>query len=168
MGGWVDTYRQDVGVKGVEVDHQVDAGLVKDLHAFRVVGLGVHVVDAQRVCAERLHQRGISSALLAVDERVVWGAFASAKRSRDMLHSKELTFDQLVGNALCKELLAAAGKELVPDGRDLLDGVGRGGAQDGGREPRKLHSVAMSAKTRDGRKKGGIDGDWRRTGDRPN
>lgn len=70
-----------------------------------------------------------------------------------MALQKELTFDQLVGNALGKELLAAAGKELVPDGRDLLDGVGRGGAQDGGREPRKLHSVAMSAKSRDGREK---------------
>jgi hypothetical protein len=64
------TYRQDVGVKGVQVNHEVDASVGKGLHAAVVVCVGVDMINTQRVGAELFHETRISLALLGVNERV--------------------------------------------------------------------------------------------------
>lgn len=37
-----------------------------------MVSLGVNVIDANRVCANRLHERGVEATLRCIDERVIW------------------------------------------------------------------------------------------------
>lgn len=69
--------RQNVGGEGVEVNERVDASGSKGAHAARVVGVGINVVDTDRVGAESLHERRIARALVAVDQRVVFRQLVS-------------------------------------------------------------------------------------------
>lgn len=64
------------------------------------------MVDANGVCAQFLHERGIASALSGVGQRVVGG--------------------QLIGDALDEELCAIIVEELVAMCRDGGDGLDSG------------------------------------------
>lgn len=74
-------YRGDVGVKGVEVNQEIDTSVSKCLHASVVVRCIVNVVDAQSIGAELFHQLNIALALFGVDEGIL-----RAELVRDALH----------------------------------------------------------------------------------
>jgi len=82
----------DLCVEGIKVKPDVDTSVRKGLHAGSVVGIGVHMVDADRVGTDGFHERGVEAALGCIDEGVVG--------------------DELVGDALDVELVAIAGEEL--------------------------------------------------------
>ena len=84
-----------------------------------MVGRGVDVVDTDRVCADGLHKVCVEAALGVVDERVVG--------------------DQLVGDALDEELVAAFGEELGAFGVDGVEGVDGGQAEEGRGEEGEAH-----------------------------
>lgn len=65
------SYGKDVGVKGIEVDEQVNAGVIKRLHAAAVISIWVDVVDTNAVDAELLHELSVTLTLLSVDKGVV-------------------------------------------------------------------------------------------------
>jgi hypothetical protein len=93
-----------------------------------MVGAGVHMVNAKGIGAQRLHQGSISTALLGVDEWV--GLFRKCQHAPLSPRSKlaGLTWCQLVGDALGKELDAFASEEFVAGCRNHVNGVCCGGA----------------------------------------
>lgn len=97
----------DGRVERVQVQEEVDALVGEGLHASVVVGLGVHVVDADGVGAQLAHEGRIAFALRDVDE----GIFG----------------DELVRDAFQVVLCSVLVEELGPDGGDGLHGVGRQG-----------------------------------------
>ncbi len=64
-------HRQDVCVKGIEIDYEVDASAVEHAHALVMIRFRVDVIDSEGIGAQGLHEGGISSALFGVDERVI-------------------------------------------------------------------------------------------------
>ena len=60
----------DGRVERVQVQEEVDSFIGKCLHASVVIGLWVHVVDADRVGAQLAHESRIALALRDVDQRV--------------------------------------------------------------------------------------------------
>lgn len=64
-------YRQDIRVKRIEVNQQVNTGISKCGHATIVVGTCVNMIDPQSVGAKLLHKLDIALALLGVDQRVI-------------------------------------------------------------------------------------------------
>ena len=64
------TYRQNVGVKSIQIDQGVDTGVAESLHAPVVVSLSINMIDTDRVGAKLLHEGSIALALLSVDQGV--------------------------------------------------------------------------------------------------
>jgi hypothetical protein len=65
------TYRQNVGVKGIKINGQVDTCICECLHASVVILGSIDVIDAERVGAELLHQGGITLTLLGINQRIL-------------------------------------------------------------------------------------------------
>jgi hypothetical protein len=61
----------DLRIEGIQIQPDVDSGIRKRLHARIVVGLGVDMVHADRVGANRLHERGVGRTLRRCHERVI-------------------------------------------------------------------------------------------------
>lgn len=61
----------DLRVERVQVQPDIDAGILKRLHAIIVVRGRVNVIDAYRIGAESLHELGVARTLLVVDKRVI-------------------------------------------------------------------------------------------------
>jgi hypothetical protein len=81
-----------LSIKIIEVDEGIDSCSVKDLHAGRVVGGCIDMVDANCVGPYRLHEGGVQGALRAIDQRVVW--------------------NELVGDACARQSLPPIGSQL--------------------------------------------------------
>lgn len=64
-------HRNNVSIKGIQVSKDVNAGVVKRLHAAIMVRRGVDVVHANGVCSELGHELGIALALVSVNERIL-------------------------------------------------------------------------------------------------
>ena len=64
-------FHVEVRVEGVQVDPGVDACVGKGCHAAIVISGGIHVVDADGVGSECLHEIGVELALLGIGEWVV-------------------------------------------------------------------------------------------------
>jgi hypothetical protein len=60
----------DLSGERIKVQPDINARVGECLHARVVVALGIDVVDANRVCANRLHEVGVEGALRGRDERV--------------------------------------------------------------------------------------------------
>ena len=95
--------------KLVEVQPEVDAGGGKGLHAGRVVTVRVHVVHANAVGANRLHQLGIEGALLAVGERIVGrqlvrNAYSTSVSMQGILRIGHPTFHEVLTTIGVEEL----------------------------------------------------------------
>jgi hypothetical protein len=61
----------DLRIKGIEIQPDINARVGKRLHTRIVIALGIDVVDANRVGANRLHELGVEGALRRSDERVI-------------------------------------------------------------------------------------------------
>ena len=71
------SYRVDLSSEGIKIDEKVYSSICECAHARLVVSGWINVVDADRVCAERLHQRGIALTLIVIDKWVVLGELVS-------------------------------------------------------------------------------------------
>ena len=67
----VYTYGVDLGGESVEIDEEIYSSVGKCAHASLVVTVGVHVVDADRIGSQSLHEFRIVAALVVVDQRVI-------------------------------------------------------------------------------------------------
>lgn len=67
------THRKDISVKSVHVQHDINASIVKDLHAFIVTRLCIDVVDTNGINAKLFHEVRIALALLGINKRVLHG-----------------------------------------------------------------------------------------------
>lgn len=65
------THGNNVGIKGIQISEDVDAGVVKGTHAAVMVGVRVDVIDAYGVCPELGHELSIAFALVSVHEGVL-------------------------------------------------------------------------------------------------
>lgn len=73
----VCTYAVNVRLKGIEVEEDVDAGVVKSLHAPIVVAVRVDVVCADGVDTKLLHQGSITLALVGIDKGIAGSQLVS-------------------------------------------------------------------------------------------
>jgi hypothetical protein len=69
--GWVEHYRQNIGIERIQVDKRINAGTVEGGHTAGVVRVRVDMIHTDSVCAQGLHQSRISSALFGIYQRVV-------------------------------------------------------------------------------------------------
>lgn len=92
---------QDISVKGIQIEENVDSGFIESSHAGVMVGARIDVIDADGIGAERLHEVGIALALVTLGEGIVVG--------------------ELICDSLEEELLAIARVEFAAfdiDGRE--------------------------------------------------
>jgi hypothetical protein len=62
-------------VEGIEVEPEVDTGIVEGFHASVVLYEWVDVVGADGVCEGRLHEVDVELALCYIDRRICRGTF---------------------------------------------------------------------------------------------
>jgi hypothetical protein len=60
-------------VESLQINKQIDSGILKGRHATVVISGGVDVVDSDCVGAQFLHQSGVQFALSSINERVIVG-----------------------------------------------------------------------------------------------
>lgn len=65
------THRKDISVKGIHVQHDVNASIVKGLHAFVVIRLCIDVVNTNGINAKLFHEVRIALALLGINKRIL-------------------------------------------------------------------------------------------------
>lgn len=65
------TYSLNVRVEGVQVDKQVNARVIHGLYTPVVLSIRIHMVHANGVHSQFLHQGKVPLALVGIDERIL-------------------------------------------------------------------------------------------------
>lgn len=64
-------HRKDVGIERVQISKDVNAGIIKRLHAAVMISSGIDVVDANGVGSKLRHEAGITFALGSINEGIL-------------------------------------------------------------------------------------------------
>lgn len=66
------SYEVDVSLETVQIHKEIDAVRREDIHATRVVGGFVDVIDSDSVCSQLLHQSSVTATLVDVHKRIIF------------------------------------------------------------------------------------------------
>ena len=112
----------DPGAEGVEIDEEIDAGIVEGTHTAAMVTL-FDVIDANGVGAELFHKSCVHLTLVGVDEGIIFGKLIGKTWRADTIRILALRGGKGQGLPLMKNWSPSLVKNLDPEVN-----VSRGGA----------------------------------------